>query len=390
MSRFYTYLNTAVKIVHQYSGEMPLGIWLKDFYRQRKQMGSKDRKQVSDLVYCYYRLGHAMPAYPAEEKMMAGLLLCHQTPQELLQLFKPEWNKVIYLPAAEKETLLQEQFPLFRLDHIFPAQDELSAGIDHLLFQNSFLQQPDLFIRIRPGHEDGVRAKLDAARIPYQFYSPTCIALSNTTKIDQLFELDREVVIQDYNSQQTGRSFFGPQPVSSPVVWDCCAASGGKSLMAHDLAPTLKLTVSDIRPSILHNLRERFQRAGLSSYQSFLTDLSLSTARLPSTAADLIIADVPCSGSGTWSRTPEQLHFFQPEKISVYQELQKKIVTTAVRKLKKGGRLVYITCSVFKKENEEMAAFIKEELGLTIESTVLLKGYEMRADSMFVGSFDRD
>lgn len=390
MSRFYTYLNTAVKIVHQYRGEMPLHLWLKDFYRQRKQMGSKDRKLVSDLVYCYYRLGHALPAYPVEDRITAGLFLCHQSPQELLQHLQPEWNKLVGLPLAEKLPALQSRHPGFHLTPIFPWEDRLSTGLDPLLFNQSFLQQPDLFIRIRPGHEGEVEKRLDAAGVAYRRHPPVCIALPNTTKTDQLLELDREAVIQDYSSQQTGRYFFKPDQPASSVVWDCCAASGGKSMMAYDADPSIQLTVSDIRPSILHNLRQRFHRAGIHHYQSLLTDLSQPNARTPSAEADLIIADVPCSGSGTWARTPEQLSFFQPEKILMYQELQKKIVAAAVKKLKKGGRLVYITCSVFKKENEEMAAYMKEALRLSVESAVLLKGYEMQADTMFVVVLNRD
>lgn len=385
MSRFYTYLNTAVKVVHQYKGEVPLHLWLKDFFRQRKQMGSKDRKLVSDLVYGYYRTGHALPAYPAEEKLLAGQFFCHHTPQEILQYLKPLWNEAIGLPLEEKQALLQVQQPDFSPNNIFPWKEELSAGVDPLLFNQSFLQQPHLFIRIRPGHEQPVAEKLKAAGVSYHYCSPSCISVPNTTKIDQLLELDREAVIQDYNSQQTGQYFFNPALGGAPQVWDCCAASGGKSLMAYDLNPHIQLTVSDIRTSILHNLRQRFERAGIPSFQSLLTDLSLTHARLPTTDADLIIADVPCSGSGTWSRTPEQLLFFDPEKNLTYQELQKKIVTTAVKKLKKGGRLVYITCSVFKKENEEMVQFIEAELGLKIESAALLKGFGMRADTMFVG-----
>ncbi|MBE7173160.1 MAG: RsmB/NOP family class I SAM-dependent RNA methyltransferase [Williamsia sp.] len=383
MSRFYTYLNTAVKIVHQYAGDIPLSSWLKDFYRQRKQMGSKDRKQVSELVYSYYRLGNSLPAYPAEDRMLAGLFLCQQTPRELLHYLKREWDEAIGLPLAEKQTLLKQKHPEFRPATIFPYQQELSAGIDPELFNQSFLYQPDLFLRIRPGHEKAVLTKLQGTGISYQHLNPACIALPNTTKIDQLFEPDQEVVIQDYNSQQTGQFFFGAHPPPSPVVWDCCAASGGKSIMAFDANPSIRLTVSDIRPSILHNLRQRFERAGILNYGSLLTDLSIPHPHLPSAEADLIIADAPCSGSGTWARTPEQLYFFQPEKILAYQELQKKIVHAAAKKLKKGGRMVYITCSVFRKENEEVVAYMQEQLGLQVETALVLKGYDMRADSMF-------
>jgi 16S rRNA (cytosine967-C5)-methyltransferase len=102
---------------------------------------------------------------------------------------------------------------------------------------------------------------------------------------------------------------------------------------------------------------------------------------------DLIICDAPCTGSGTWSRTPEQLAYFNPKKIDHYAMLQRSIVSNVLPHLKQDGRLVYITCSVFKKENEETVAFIREQFSMEIERMKLLKGYDQRADTLFVASF---
>jgi 16S rRNA (cytosine967-C5)-methyltransferase len=98
---------------------------------------------------------------------------------------------------------------------------------------------------------------------------------------------------------------------------------------------------------------------------------------------DSILADVPCSGSGTWSRTPEELYFFDPSKINAYRERQQRIVAQLVPRMVKGTSLIYCTCSVFKKENEEMAAFIRESFGLKTDIQELIPGYSEKADSMF-------
>ena len=93
--------------------------------------------------------------------------------------------------------------------------------------------------------------------------------------------------------------------------------------------------------------------------------------------------------SGTWARTPEQLYFFDAAKINHYSNLQKKILSNVIPQLRTGGKLIYITCSVFKKENEEVAAFIEADYRLCLTEMQLLQGYHLKADSMFVAVFEK-
>ena len=153
--------------------------------------------------------------------------------------------------------------------------------------------------------------------------------------------------------------------------------------MAYDLMPGIELTVSDIRNSILVNLQNRFTEAGIKKYNSFVADLSDSSFVSHHSSYDLMIADVPCSGSGTWGRTPEQLQFFNAKKIEDYATLQKKIVTNIVPYIRTDGFLLYITCSVFHKENEEVVSFVQENLQMELVEMNVLKGYDKKADTMF-------
>lgn len=424
MSRYYTYLNTVKNIVGKYDGRIPLSAWLKDFFRLHKQMGSRDRKTISSLVFGFYRLGHSTTNISTEDRILLGAFLCHQSPDTTLHYFKPEWNEVIELSPEEKIKLARFPAGKIELHKIFPWQEVLSEQIETDRFNLSFLQQPDLFLRIRPGKEAGVIKKLADAATPFQKINSTCIALPNASKIDGIIELDDEAVIQDYNSQRTGnfypletlnskRAGASPAPTSelpasnsrlrtrnsklqtlnpelrTPRVWDCCAASGGKSIMAKDMNPQIQLTVSDVRESILHNLHRRFQKAGIRDYESLLIDLASPNSRLPGKSFQMIIADLPCTGSGTWARTPEQLYFFKPDKIAYYSDLQQSILSNVIPALEKGGHFIYSTCSVFKKENEEQVNFIQQKFNLHLLRSALLKGYDMKADSMFVAVFER-
>jgi 16S rRNA (cytosine967-C5)-methyltransferase len=76
--------------------------------------------------------------------------------------------------------------------------------------------------------------------------------------------------IQDLSSQKTGNYF---EPHKYDYWWDCCAASGGKSLLLHNLEPNIELLVSDIRENSLNNLQERFQLAGIKKYHLKVIDL---------------------------------------------------------------------------------------------------------------------
>jgi 16S rRNA (cytosine967-C5)-methyltransferase len=137
-------------------------------------------------------------------------------------------------------------------------------------------------------------------------------------------------------------------------------------------------------------LAKRFELAGIKNYHSVVTDLSVSSAPMElQSQYDLLIADVPCSGSGTWSRTPEQLSFFNKSEIDRYAFLQKKIIENTVMNLKPGGSYVYITCSVFAKENEQNVAFMQEKFSLNLLKMEYLKGYEMQADTLFAALLKR-
>ena len=71
--KFDNQLRHATAIIDAYKGEMPLHAWLKSFFRDNKQMGSRDRRTVGGLVYGYYRLGHAVRDIPLDQRILLGL-----------------------------------------------------------------------------------------------------------------------------------------------------------------------------------------------------------------------------------------------------------------------------------------------------------------------------
>ncbi len=376
---YHAHLEAAKKILSSYTGDEPFHLTLKTYFRNNKKHGGRDRKSIAALCYNFFRLGYAYKNLEPEKRILLGSLVA-----EKFISGKPEGNiddvKVDLKTAQETE-----RFDINISTDIFPFVKELSDGIDAAKFNSSFLFQPDTFLRIRPGAKVSVKEKLAKAEIAYAMPAEDCISVKNATKIEDILAIDKEVQVQDYNSQRTGDMIrFIDKDGTIKSVWDCCAASGGKSIMAVDLLQNIELTVSDKRGNILDNLKSRFAKAGIKDFISFIADLSHQAVTDYDEKFDLVIADLPCTGSGTWSRTPEQLYYFKRDKIGEYSRLQKAISNNIIQSVRKGGYLLYITCSVFKKENEEVVEFLREKFNLKLVKMELLKGYEMKADSLFV------
>jgi 16S rRNA (cytosine967-C5)-methyltransferase len=278
--------------------------------------------------------------------------------------------------------MVKAAYPNFNLKDIFPWNKQLSAGVDQDAFLKSYFIQPDLFIRVRKGFEQQVKTTLTKADVTFKDEGNNCLTLPNGTKLETLFPNQHWFEVQDHSSQQTAR-YFRPQKWEN--WWDACAASGGKSLLLHEQEPDLKLVVSDIRENILANLDERFRQAGLMKYQKKVLDLTQnSDFIMHNYAFDGIILDAPCTGSGTWGRTPELITQFNTHRIEFFQRLQQSIARNVVKYLKPGKPLIYITCSAFKAENEDAVDFMVKELGLQLEEMQVLKGYAQTLQLLLV------
>jgi len=192
LSRFHSYINSTKELLNLYKGEEPLSSFLKKYFSENKKFGSKDRKHISHLCYCYFRLGKMKPDIPVEEKIVIGLFLCSDRPNEILVALKPAWDEKCELPLDEK--LLVINYSLL-ISEIFPWKEELSERINHEEFCNSFFVQPDLFLRLRPGKEKVVIEKLQQAKIDFTMISGTCLSLPNSSKINEIIELDSEALI---------------------------------------------------------------------------------------------------------------------------------------------------------------------------------------------------
>ena len=370
------------QVLASYDGKLPLHRHLVVYFKQNKQMGSSDRRWASRYIYSYFRLGKALAKLPTVERLAIADFLCNADLSLVTEHTFPTAVDHVAKSIEEKVAFVKTQFPDFNLQDVFPFEHQLSEGIEREAFLLSLFVQPDLFIRVRETHLPNIKAKIKAAGVAVEELSDTTLALPNGTKLEQIIEDGRLYQVQDFSSQKTG-AYFQPQPYD--YWWDCCAASGGKSLLIHSLEPKVKLLASDVRETSLGNLQERFIQAGIKDFQKKTIDLLQNNDQiLHHYEFDGILLDAPCSGAGTWGRTPEMLYFFEEYKVANYVKLQKAIAENVVKYLKQGKPLIYMTCSVFKQENEDVVNYLLEKFPLKLEAMELIKGYHNKADSMFV------
>ena len=138
------------------------------------------------------------------------------------------------------------------------------------------------------------------------------------------------------------------------AILDCCAAPGGKTLVLAERNPQAHIVACDASPERLGRLRDRLAFLG-ARVECKLAD---AAALVYENEFDLVLADVPCSGTGTLGRNPEIRHRLRVDDIARHSERQRAILAGALRAARNGGRVVYSTCSLESEENEDVVAAV--------------------------------
>jgi 16S rRNA (cytosine967-C5)-methyltransferase len=141
-------------------------------------------------------------------------------------------------------------------------------------------------------------------------------------------------------------------------VWDCCAAPGGKTLILALRLANAHIHATDVSTRRLAHLEARLSRypyaANVQCAVADASTTSSAAAPIDDELFDLILCDVPCSGTGTLARNPEIRLRLKPEELTRQAERQRAILTGALKRLAPGGRLVYSTCSLEPEECEHV------------------------------------
>ncbi|MFZ0743686.1 MAG: transcription antitermination factor NusB [Terracidiphilus sp.] len=169
------------------------------------------------------------------------------------------------------------------------------------------------------------------------------------------------VLLQDEGSQLVAEiaAGRGARIAEIPVaILDCCAAPGGKTLILAERNPQARIVACESSPQRLAQLRRRM--AGLAEQVD--CRLADATGLSDDSAYDIVLADVPCSGTGTLGRNPEIRHRLRVEGLGRQAERQRAILAAALRAVRPGGSVVYSTCSLEPEENEQVVADVLAQI----------------------------
>ena len=234
----------------------------------------------------------------------------------------------------------------------------------------SFLDERPVTVRLRGGllekientPEEKREAQLEeltGCTMTKAPYAPDCWYLKGAGDIGQIPAFQSgEMTVQDVSSNLAVRA---ARPCANETVLDLCAAPGGKSLLAYDLMEGEgSITARDLTEIRTERIRENIRRLGAESIRTEEADALIYDPEWEG-KADLVIADLPCTGYGVIGKKPDIKYNASPEKQAALAELQREILENAVRYVKPGGRLLYSTCTFGTAENQDNVRYLLEK-----------------------------
>jgi 16S rRNA C967 or C1407 C5-methylase (RsmB/RsmF family) len=348
----------------------PLDFFISTYFRKKKALGSKDRAFISETIYTlirwkglidYFLQGeadwkkryefaqtHDLKSYLDDETIPPHIRVSF--PDALFHLIGSNAQKICLACNEPAPTTVRVNIQKIRRDVLLEkwkydgydvvATDESDMGIT---FKINFFSLPEF--------QEG------------------------------LFE------VQDEASQLVA---FKVQAQPGDHVLDFCSGSGGKTLaFAHRLEGKGQIFLHDVRKSALLEAKKRLNRAGIQNAQFIHAD-EKKRLKLLFNRMNWVLVDAPCSGTGTLRRNPDMKWKFSLQMLERLVGEQRTIFEEALQYLHPTGRIVYATCSILEKENQEQVAYFLKKFPLQIEGEVFQSIPKFQGkDGFFAVTFKR-
>jgi 16S rRNA (cytosine967-C5)-methyltransferase len=303
---------------------------------------------VNGVLRAMGRAKTLLPAVDAEKEPIAYLSLAYSVPEWLVSMLERTYG------MDKTEQILKSQM-----------QPEPVSVWCNTLCQSLSLLQEKL-------QKEG----FEPEPLPYQlsgFYLHHVNGLEESSAFKE-----GAFLIQDVSSMLAGEV---TAPKKNDFVMDVCAAPGGKSLhTAIMLEGTGKVQAADLTQQKVALITQTVRRTGIANVETIVWDAKQFRPEMEE-KADIVIADLPCSGLGIVGRKPEIKYRVQEQDIQALAKLQKEILSVVWQYVKPGGRLIYSTCTITPEENEKNYEWLLENYPMEREDLKLYLSEELHSDT---------
>lgn len=380
-------IQAAIELLEVVEGapKRPADAVASDFFRSRRYIGSGDRRAISERVWTVLRerrrLGWWLQDAPGVAHGTSTGGRAATTPRLLVaaSLLLEGWNRPGVSQAfsggqfapdvlTREEAVILNRIEGHTLDH--PAMpDAIRFEIPDWLLPHlqarfgsalpaemAALDQPatlDLRVNLLKAAREEARSALAAEgwQANPTPISPWGLRIEGRRPVTEGPAFQSGLVeIQDEGSQLVA-AMVGPVPGMRVADW--CAGAGGKTLaLAAMMENRGQIVACDVSATRLEGAVRRLRRAGVHNVERHLLAAGDKWAKRRAGSFDRVLVDAPCTGTGTWRRNPDARLRLQASDLAELVPKQAQILDTAQSLVRKGGRLVYATCSLLEEENE--------------------------------------
>jgi 16S rRNA (cytosine967-C5)-methyltransferase len=346
------------------------------YFKHRRYAGSKDRRAVRELVFRAIRHSAERP-----ESGRRAVLELAGDDHELLDLFGQ---------PRGPEPLVDEERGTGARGATVP--DWVGPELSPLVSEDEWpalLQRAPLDLRVNAARASREQLLGEFPGGQPTPLSPWGIRLPPDSRIDDHPAYQSGLVeVQDDGSQLIA---LACDATEDERIVDLCAGAGGKSLALAAAAPHSAILAADSNRARLSKLPPRAERSGAAIETRLLNPPNeLDQLTDWRGAANLVLVDAPCSGSGAWRRNPEGRWRLTPERLERLIALQQRLLDIAAELVRPGGRLVYAVCSLLSREGAgQIEAFLSRHSSWIMQETPIAAGRLDGAGRLLTPGHDR-
>ncbi len=328
-----------------FKDKIPADSIINAYVRERKYIGSKDRRFITETVWKIIRNRRKL-VFDAGSNEPRRVLLTYLQDEDFDLLCGGEYG-LAPLSKEEKEWLKR------RNEEVYPAAveaecpDWLFDKVKDIHLLKALNEPASADLRLNKGSRARVIEQLQGEGLYFvpTPYSPIGIRSAERVNLNNCVAYKEGVIEVQDEASQLAAILADVRPEHKII--DYCCGAGGKSLtMAFLMNRQGKIQIHDINRSRLEAVKERAVRLDVKNLEII--------EEVGDRDYDRFVVDAPCSGTGTWRRSPDAKYRLTPETLKELNKTQAELLEKAFNHIRRGGRVVYITCSILRDENEDI------------------------------------